>query len=1286
MYRFKNQLHMIFTLVFNIPKKWVLLSTNGLQGVFGVLYCHQIYLHPAVDSAHLPTPMMDASWALFEDVEKAKITVNIYKTKPRCVTFEEWEVDDWDRGVGREIPKPVLNVGGKHVFKRCLIHPVYNVQVTAYLDVDSKQKSDARKAKEEAMSFAREVNNSYSGSARDVPAFKEILEELQRDPDDMEQLSEKMTRYGLEFGGRRSGGGFGLGGLLLVPRKKSRKGDEEYLVGAYIAAMGPNTITISFSDAKNDEIQLYKLPYGLQVASTMVTVLAGIEIVIHTITFLVLIVGVTQDKVAGISFNTKIRDQRIRNATMIRNSHDRAKGKEIAGSDIDQSVNTGAVDMERGDQTSSGNKTESAKLSIIVSYITATIVTIGYIVLRSIIIPMLLYNVILPTDWRFDLPHVWLQIDLYVVGGIYVSFILAQTFVNLSRMVRQGKHRCEIPAAPLKNVTTHQQQPDSKKPSASDVKSDVPVLDTTKNVAKTVILIVPVHQESSHTIMSTVTSVCTSKYQQSPIHLILAFDNPSELSETYTSTLRGLLETGFTPMSTTSDSDKIRNADNHAQHKDDGVVGFIGGKHLTFGDLTTSLYRFSHRGKRGTQASAFQFVECLYGQTLQRVEVMSPPPLCSSPSTATNEPYRNLNTQSSQDTLSNAPATRRDGSDTITASTKQKEKAEQLEFLKHATEVDDVIEQTTTTGPWTRNQDNDPLIMFVDAGIQFGNDTIDTMARVLSGCVGCGTSSGTSCGSKDCQQPKVAVTGMIFGHGTDSQDAHWFGRWNIWRVLQDIEDVNVQVIERALETAAGGITCLTGKLVMLRLSTLRGVSGQYFERPMFLDDNSVPLMDYLRRFLGEDALLTQLLLESSDTKYGGVTVLDGFEQGGCFQGVRFEPDFDMEKKVFRNPCERSFFNLLDDTVAKDWRELTDGTRGRDVNDAEMEEQIETRSSIDAPSNLESDGTYLDTTGRRVRFLSVSSTNTNEVPAPSINSTVTLTPTSSDFHPEPSKTPPPSISLFRLWNILTGDTNSKSSSPSSSLPLPPPPAKGILKGESAYGPDDIHFTSLDRSNTISSQKDSLDDDDDEQPLYTLKTTMNLAQGISAYQTASENRELERGLSDDKRLSSSTYGSLRSYKTAEVASASTSHVESTLTAKSDHDPDWWNDFLQGRTENLFPKVSPNISTPYFPVTSSTNNNNNTTQDPTTTTTTTTATTTESETLDLENQKMTRRRSVQRMSLPKRSSQLSFEGFKLEDFESEEQVFKKEDNNIPNVADVKEEEVEGGGDDDHDEFVSI
>ncbi|KAJ3285126.1 hypothetical protein HDU76_008176, partial [Blyttiomyces sp. JEL0837] len=226
MYGFKDNLQLIFTLAYN-KKQWILLTTKyqGL-GIFGTLYCHGVCLHHAVDSAHLPTPMLDASWVLFETLEEAHIVMKIHKTQPQCIDFEEWEFHDfkelvrffwrnsceWDRGVGREIPKPILNVGGKHIFKRCLIHPVYNVQVKAFLDKGSEEKSLGRKVKEEAMNFARKVKTNESGNPFDVPAFREMMEDIQRDPDAMRQLTENMKSFGFGTGSGVGGSGFrGLG-------------------------------------------------------------------------------------------------------------------------------------------------------------------------------------------------------------------------------------------------------------------------------------------------------------------------------------------------------------------------------------------------------------------------------------------------------------------------------------------------------------------------------------------------------------------------------------------------------------------------------------------------------------------------------------------------------------------------------------------------------------------------------------------------------------------------------------------------------------------------------------------------------------------------------------------------------------------------------------------------------------------------------------------------------------------------------------------------------------------
>jgi cellulose synthase/poly-beta-1,6-N-acetylglucosamine synthase-like glycosyltransferase len=100
---------------------------------------------------------------------------------------------------------------------------------------------------------------------------------------------------------------------------------------------------------------------------------------------------------------------------------------------------------------------------------------------------------------------------------------------------------------------------------------------------------------------------------------------------------------------------------------------------------------------------------------------------------------------------------------------------------------------------------------------------------------------------------KMAVTGLITC-ATSSNNT------NFWWLLQDLEYVQGQMMDRCLENFLGGVTCLPGALTMVEYNTLKEVEEEYFKSRNFT--NSISIIDYARFHLGEDRYLTHLFMDS----------------------------------------------------------------------------------------------------------------------------------------------------------------------------------------------------------------------------------------------------------------------------------------------------------------------------------------------------------------------------------------------------------------------------------------
>ncbi|PLN75086.1 chitin synthase D [Aspergillus taichungensis] len=83
-------------------------------------------------------------------------------------------------------------------------------------------------------------------------------------------------------------------------------------------------------------------------------------------------------------------------------------------------------------------------------------------------------------------------------------------------------------------------------------------------------------------------------------------------------------------------------------------------------------------------------------------------------------------------------------------------------------------------------------------------------------------------------------------------------------VLQDMEYIHGQLLERSVESGCGAVTCLPGALTILRFSAFRKMAKYYFmDKAEQCDD----LFDFGKCHLGEDRWLTHLLMIGAKERY-----------------------------------------------------------------------------------------------------------------------------------------------------------------------------------------------------------------------------------------------------------------------------------------------------------------------------------------------------------------------------------------------------------------------------------
>jgi chitin synthase len=101
----------------------------------------------------------------------------------------------------------------------------------------------------------------------------------------------------------------------------------------------------------------------------------------------------------------------------------------------------------------------------------------------------------------------------------------------------------------------------------------------------------------------------------------------------------------------------------------------------------------------------------------------------------------------------------------------------------------------------------------------------------------------------------LAMTGVI----TSTTKSH-----SLLTLVQDIEYVHGQLMERTVESVCGTVTCLPGALTMLRLSALRKMAPYYFGNKV---EHCKDMFDFGKCHLGEDRWLTHLLMIGAKQSY-----------------------------------------------------------------------------------------------------------------------------------------------------------------------------------------------------------------------------------------------------------------------------------------------------------------------------------------------------------------------------------------------------------------------------------
>ncbi|PYH98525.1 chitin synthase D [Aspergillus ellipticus CBS 707.79] len=105
------------------------------------------------------------------------------------------------------------------------------------------------------------------------------------------------------------------------------------------------------------------------------------------------------------------------------------------------------------------------------------------------------------------------------------------------------------------------------------------------------------------------------------------------------------------------------------------------------------------------------------------------------------------------------------------------------------------------------------------------------------------------------QHNMLAMTGII----TSTTE-----RNSLITVLQDMEYIHGQLVERTVESGCGAVTCLPGALTILRYSAFRKMAKYYFADKA---EQCEDLFDYGKCHLGEDRWLTHLFMIGAIERY-----------------------------------------------------------------------------------------------------------------------------------------------------------------------------------------------------------------------------------------------------------------------------------------------------------------------------------------------------------------------------------------------------------------------------------
>ncbi|RAK98679.1 chitin synthase D [Aspergillus ibericus CBS 121593] len=105
------------------------------------------------------------------------------------------------------------------------------------------------------------------------------------------------------------------------------------------------------------------------------------------------------------------------------------------------------------------------------------------------------------------------------------------------------------------------------------------------------------------------------------------------------------------------------------------------------------------------------------------------------------------------------------------------------------------------------------------------------------------------------QHNMLAMTGII----TSTTEKN-----SLITVLQDMEYIHGQLVERTVESGCGAVTCLPGALTILRYSAFRKMAKYYFADKA---EQCEDLFDYGKCYLGEDRWLTHLFMIGAIERY-----------------------------------------------------------------------------------------------------------------------------------------------------------------------------------------------------------------------------------------------------------------------------------------------------------------------------------------------------------------------------------------------------------------------------------